>query len=63
MTSKTGNDIGKAVCNNCFSDIFYQFGGINYQFGGINYQFGDSKLSIRYQFGFGNCLFGINSER
>ena len=50
-TSKTSTNVGKAVWNNCFSNIFYQFGEMNYQFGDSN-----------YQFGFGDYQFGINSE-
>ena len=37
---KVNTDVRRAVVTNCFSDIFYQFGGMDYQFGDSNYQFG-----------------------
>jgi hypothetical protein len=50
----TDTDVGKAVITDCFSNIFYQFGGMNYQSGNSfinsatsNYQFGIED----YQFG------------
>ena len=41
---KTGNEIGKTVLTDCFSNVFYQFGGVDYQFGDSNYQFGISSV-------------------
>jgi len=58
---KTRTNIGKAVWNGCFSDIFYQFGKINinsvstsinsvgYIINSVSIRF--EKLSFRYQFG------------
>jgi len=33
QVEEADTDVGKVVVTDCFSDIFYQFGGINYQFG------------------------------